>query len=120
VALEAGVLSVLRARPDFDRLVEALREQGVLGTGADPLAGARLFKGRGCHQCKGSGFRGRVGLFELFEVDGDSRQMIMEGRDGATIRAAAVGKGMKTIFQDGLAKALLGETSLEEVFRVAL
>jgi type IV pilus assembly protein PilB len=120
VALEAGALSVLRARPDFDRLVEALREQGVLGTGADPLAGARLFKGRGCHQCKGSGFRGRVGLFELFEIDGDSRQMIMEGRDGATIRAAAVGKGMKTIFQDGLAKAFLGETSLEEVFRVAL
>ncbi len=46
--------------------------------------------------------------------------MIMERRDGAIIREAAIAAGMKTMFQDGLAKALLGDTTLEEVFRVAL
>ncbi len=46
--------------------------------------------------------------------------MIMEVADGGAIRAAAIAAGMKTMFQDGLAKAFLGETTLEEVFRVAL
>jgi type II secretory ATPase GspE/PulE/Tfp pilus assembly ATPase PilB-like protein len=80
----------------------------------------RLFRGRGCLQCAGSGFRGRVGIFEVFQIDDDIRRMIMERRDGAVIREAAVTAGMKTMFQDGLAKALLGDTTLEEVFRVAL
>ena len=56
----------------------------------------------------------------MFEIDDDIRRMIMERRDGAVIREAAVTAGMKTMFQDGLAKALLGDTTLEEVFRVAL
>jgi len=120
VAPDAGVFAMLRARPDFDQLIAVLREQGVLGGGGDPLAGARLFRGVGCHQCKDSGYRGRVGVFELFEIDDDIRRMIMEGRDGMAIRQVAVAKGMKTMFQDGMAKALLGETTLEEVFRVAL
>jgi type IV pilus assembly protein PilB len=117
---DASTLRMLRARPDFDEMVHALRAQGVLGTGEDPLAGIRLFQGKGCSQCGGSGFRGRVGVFELFEVDDHIRPMIVERRDGSTIRADAIRKGMKTIFQDGLAKAFLGETTLGEVFRVAL
>ncbi|HBH00651.1 MAG TPA: type II/IV secretion system protein, partial [Candidatus Rokubacteria bacterium] len=80
----------------------------------------RMFRGQGCAQCNGSGFRGRVGVFELFEVDDAIRALIMDRRDASLIRAAAIEKGMKTMFQDGLAKALLGETTLEEVFRVAL
>jgi type II secretory ATPase GspE/PulE/Tfp pilus assembly ATPase PilB-like protein len=59
-------------------------------------------------------------MFEVFQIDDDIRRMIMERRDGAVIRAAAIAAGMKTMFQDGLAKALLGDTTLEEVFRVAL
>ena len=55
-----------------------------------------------------------------FQIDDDIRRMIMERRDGPVIREAAVTAGMKTMFQDGLAKALLGDTTLEEVFRVAL
>jgi GAF domain-containing protein len=53
-------------------------------------------------------------------VDDEIRQMIMGAPDGAAIRTAAIAAGMKTMFQDGLAKVLLGETTLEEVFRVAL
>jgi type II secretory ATPase GspE/PulE/Tfp pilus assembly ATPase PilB-like protein len=97
-----------------------LQTQGVLGQGSDPFAGVRTFRGRGCAQCQGSGFRGRIGVFELFEVREDTRQLIMERRDGGVIRAAAIEAGMRTMFDDGLAKMLLGETTLEEVYRVAL
>ena len=120
VVPEAGVLKILRDRPDFEQTIAALRGAGVLGQGADPLAGVRLFCGKGCLQCNGTGFRGRLGVYELFEVDETARRLIMERQSGAHVRATAVSRGMKTMFQDGLAKVLLGETTLEEVVRVAL
>ena len=118
--LDASTLNALRARPDFDRTIQVLRADGVLGQGADPLSNLRLFRGRGCDECHGSGFRRRLAIFELFEVDDEIRGMIREQKDAATIRAAAIAKGMKTLFQDGLAKMFLGETTLDEVVRVAL
>jgi type II secretory ATPase GspE/PulE/Tfp pilus assembly ATPase PilB-like protein len=115
-----GVLAALRTRPDFERSVGVLQVQGVLGQGSDPFGAVRIFRGRGCAQCQGSGFRGRIGVFELFEVQEETRQLIMERRDGGALRAAATRVGMRTMFEDGLAKVLLGETTLEEVYRVAL
>ncbi len=120
VALDASVLKALKARSDFDESIHVLQAQGVLSAGRDPLGTLRLFRGKGCPQCGGSGFRGRVGLFELFEIDDEIRRMTMERRDAATLRRAAVAKGMKTMFQDGLAKVLLGDTTLDEVVRVAV
>jgi type IV pilus assembly protein PilB len=117
---DASLLQVLRARGDFAATVAVLQAQGVLGSADDPLSGLRLFRGKGCRQCGGSGFRGRLGLFELFEVTDRIRGMVMERRDAAAIRAAAIAGGMRTIFHDGLAKALLGETTLEEVIRVSV
>src|SRR5207249_12107231 len=96
------------------------RRGGLLSKADDPLAAIRIFRGRGCHQCNGSGYRGRLGVFEAFPIEAPIRQMIMEVADGGAIRAAAIAAGMKTMFQDGLAKAFLGETTLDEVFRVAL
>jgi type II secretory ATPase GspE/PulE/Tfp pilus assembly ATPase PilB-like protein len=119
-APEPGVLAALRTRPDFERSVRMLQTQGVLGQGTDPFAAVRIFRGRGCAQCQDSGFRGRIGVFEIFEVRDDTRQLIMERRDGGVLRAAATEAGMRTMFEDGLAKVLLGETTLEEVYRVAL
>jgi type II secretory ATPase GspE/PulE/Tfp pilus assembly ATPase PilB-like protein len=115
-----GVLKALTDRPDFADTIRVLRARGVLGLGDDPLAGLRVFRGHGCPQCKGTGFRGRLGVFELLSVDETMRQLIMQSRDADAIRRAAVANGMNTMYQDGLAKALLGETTLEEVFRIAL
>ena len=120
MAIDQGTLRLLRARPDFDQTIDQLRAQGVLGTGVDPLSEARTFHGGGCPQCRGTGFLGRVGIFELLEVGDEMRQLIMGRRDGGTIRAAATAAGMRTIFGDGLAKAFLGDTTLAEVLRVVL
>lgn len=117
---DALFVQALQTRPDFDETVQALRGQGVLGETADPLAGVRLFRGKGCRACNGTGFRGRLGVYELFEVDQQARSMIMERRDAAAIRRTKIAGGMKTMFQDGLAKVLMGETTLEEVSRAAM
>jgi general secretion pathway protein E len=113
-------LAPLLSRPDLQETIHALQTQGILGTGPNPLSEVRLFRGRGCSLCQGTGFRGRFGVFEILEINDCIRAMIMERKDAPSIRAAAVKSGMKTLFQDGLAKVFLGETSMEEVSRVAL
>ena len=114
------VRAALQARPDFEPMMARLRADGILERDSLGFDGVRLFRGKGCRQCGGSGFRGRVGVFEVFEPDDAIQLMIMERRPGSDIRAAAIEKGMKTMFLDGLAKVLLGETTFEEVMRVAL
>jgi type IV pilus assembly protein PilB len=113
------ILESIQARPDFSETIGILQRQGILRTTHDGLTGVRLYQGKGCAQCQGSGFIGRVGLFELFEVDEGIRDLIMQRRPASVIRSAAIKKGMKMMFQDGLAKAFMGETTVEEVFRVA-
>jgi general secretion pathway protein E len=56
----------------------------------------------------------------VFVVDDHIRTLVMERADASVVRHAAIAAGMKTMFQDGLAKAFFGETTLDEVFRVAL
>jgi len=118
VDVDARILAVLRGRPDFDSTVAGLRAEGVLGGGSDPFADVRLFRGRGCEQCAGTGHRGRVGIYESFTVDDEARALMMERRPAAEIRRAAMARGMRTMLQDGFAKALLGETTVEEIYRV--
>jgi general secretion pathway protein E len=77
-----------------------------------------LYRGRGCDRCKGKGYLGRMGIFELFEIDNEIRPMITDRMDSQRIKNHAISKGMKTLRQDGLEKALLGHTTLEEVLRV--
>lgn len=120
VAPSTRVLESIQSRSDFSETVAVLQRQGILRTTHNGLSGVRLYQGKGCEQCQGSGFTGRVGLFELFEVDEDIRDLIMQRRPASFIRSTAIMKGMKTMFQDGLAKAFMGETTVEEVFRVAI
>ncbi len=110
-------LETLQSMPGFAEAIPVLQTAGVLSRSGDPLAGVRLYRGHGCAQCNGTGFRGRVGLFELFQVDERIRRLIADRRDAAAIRAAAIENGMKTMFQDALAKLFLGETTLDEVVR---
>lgn len=120
VVPDERMLNMIQSRPDFLETMKVFKAQGVLRKSHDTLAGIRFYRGKGCSQCQGSGFAGRVGIFELFEVTEGARDLIMQRKPGSAIRAMAVANGMKTMFQDGLAKAFLGETTLEEVFRASL
>ena len=85
--------------------------------GGDRIDG-RFFKGKGCEACRGTGYRGRVGIFELLSIDQELRELILQRRSSAEIKTAAQ-KNMITIRQDAIRKAAEGITSLEEVARVA-
>ncbi|MCS6778726.1 MAG: ATPase, T2SS/T4P/T4SS family [Geminicoccaceae bacterium] len=77
-----------------------------------------LFRAPGCPRCDGQGIVGRLGIFELLEVDDTIRALIRERAPTQAIHQAAVAAGMRTMLQDGIAKALAGVTALEEVTRV--
>jgi type IV pilus assembly protein PilB len=119
VTLDDASSALLLDRPDWDRISASLQERGILRSGADALAGMRLFRGRGCPTCNGSGFRGRTGLFEVLEITDEMRRLILTRPDANTLAAAGMRNGMRTMFEDGMVKVLLGETTLEELVRVA-
>ena len=80
---------------------------------------ATFMKGRGCGNCNRSGFRGRMGIFELMPMNARLRELAFQGAATQEIRKAAVKTGMDTLFDDGIRKAMMGKTTLEEIFRVA-
>ena len=78
---------------------------------------APFWRGAGCSECDGTGFRGRVGLNEVLVVDNAIRDAILKKESAATIKAIAVQSGMTTMLEDGFRKALAGETAIAEVLR---
>ena len=76
------------------------------------------FKGAGCEACFGSGYKGRLGIFELMELNDELRNLILAKADAATLTAAARRNGMRTLREDGWLKVSLGMTSADEVLRV--
>lgn len=78
----------------------------------------RLAQGRGCSSCRQSGFRGRTGIFEITPVTPALSKLIMQTAPTEDMQRLAVKEGMTTLRQDGIAKALAGETTLAEVIRV--
>jgi len=113
-------IAALRMRSDFAHLGRGLREYGVINASEDWINEVRFFRSAGCADCRMTGYRGRVGIFEIFPITDAVRPLIMDQKDNAILRQAAVTAGMRTMFMDGVAKAVMGETSLEEVFRAAL
>ena len=96
-------------------------EQALLNElGLEPRVepGSTFYRSVGCDALQGLGYRGRTGLFELLVLDETLRTMVLANQDAAAIEARAVERGMRTLLQAGLEKALAGETSLEEVVRV--
>ncbi len=83
--------------------------------GLDPEGDYTFYRGKGCEQCLGSGYRGRIGLFEVLELDDELKKLIIHTQDANEIRRAAREKGFKTMFEDGVGKILAGITTPEEV-----
>lgn len=98
-------------------------EANTLFRGAEKFfkgsAPATLYKGKGCDACGGTGYRGRVGIYELLEITSEIEELIINRATSADINDQAVKDGMKLMFEDGFEKVLTGMTTIEELMRVA-
>jgi general secretion pathway protein E len=83
-----------------------------------PDAPAVLYRGRGCRECLGTGYRGRTGIFEFMLVGDEVRELILRRAPSGEVREAAMRHGMRTLRMDGLRHVAMGRTTLDEVLRV--
>jgi type IV pilus assembly protein PilB len=77
----------------------------------------KLFRGRGCERCSNTGYKGRIALYEVMEVDDEIREMILSGASSYELRVKAIQNGMITLRGSGLQKIRDGVTTMEEVLR---
>jgi type IV pilus assembly protein PilB len=94
-------------------------ELEAAGITPEQAASASFMKGRGCNHCGQSGYRGRLGVFELLMMNSRIRELAFQGAPAQEIRKEAIKGGMSTLYDDGIRKVLEGITTVEEVFRVA-
>jgi type IV pilus assembly protein PilB len=94
-------------------------ELEAAGIDSRMAAGATFMKGRGCSACNEKGYRGRIGIYELMLMSAKIREYVYNNASAVDIREVAIKEGMTTLYRDGIAKALRGVTTIEEVFRVA-
>jgi type IV pilus assembly protein PilB len=93
---------------------EALMEVGFTAEDAKAL---KTFKGKGCATCNNTGYKGRIGLYEVMEVNDEIRELILIGASSLELRKKAIEDGMITLRESGLHKIRAGLTTLEEVVR---
>ena len=89
-----------------------------LGFSEEEAKAIRCYKGKGCPVCNGSGYKGRIAIYEVMPIGPELKEMILEGASADELKKTAVRMGMKTLRMSGLTKVKEGVTSIEEVMRV--
>jgi general secretion pathway protein E/type IV pilus assembly protein PilB len=95
-------------------------EMEALGIDSTQLAEASVSKGVGCETCKHLGYKGRMGIFEIFLIDDEVRHMVNNKATTVELRKRAREMGMRTLREDGIRKVLSGMTTAEEVIAVSM
>jgi type IV pilus assembly protein PilB len=86
----------------------------------DQIARAKLIKGAGCRTCNGTGYKGRVALYEVMRFSDNLKEMVLQGASTAELKVAAIKNGMSTLRMSGIQKVLDGVTTTEEIMRVTM
>ena len=105
-----------KCKQPFQPLESQIEAAGIT---PEMLKGATFMKGRGCANCQKSGYKGRLGIFELMVMTNKIRELAFQGAATQDIRKAACSQGMRVMYDDGVQKVLRGITTFDEVFRVA-
>jgi type IV pilus assembly protein PilB len=88
-----------------------------IGFSKEEAGNLKIYKGRGCATCNNTGFKGRVGLYEVMEITDELRELIIIGASAMELRKKAIELGMITLRESGLYKIREGITTVEEVVK---
>jgi type IV pilus assembly protein PilB len=91
-----------------------------MGFTKEQIATAQLAKGSGCRVCNGTGYKGRVALYEVMRFTDNLKEMVLQGSSTAELKAAAIKNGMLTLRMSGITKVMAGVTTTEEILRVTM
>ena len=121
--LVSSAISGVLAQRLVRRICKECRQEYVPDKGDVPAdfkieKGQKLYRGAGCRDCRNSGYRGRVGIFEILMITDQLRGMIVERRSATDLQVVARKDGLKLMREDGWSKVLAGMTTVEEIVRV--
>lgn len=123
--LVATSVNIIQAQRLIRRICSECKEEvkmppeGLIEVGftKDEAGEVKLYKGRGCNTCNGTGYKGRVGLYEVMEITDELRELIIIGASSMELRRKAIETGMITLRESGLYKIREGITTIEEVVK---
>lgn len=98
----------------------ALADLGFTGEQLEEARQNQLYQGAGCQTCSGTGYKGRVALYEVMRFNDEFKEMVLQGASTAELKAAAIRGGMRSLRMSGILKILQGMTTIEEVLRVTM
>lgn len=114
--LDAQELATLSKNYDLDAIIKTMQTLGVMT--ARSFADVDLYKPKGCVHCNNTGYKGRNGIYEVFDVSDEVEKLITRNATTEELEKLARSQGMITMVEDGFYKVLQGITSIEEVMRV--
>lgn len=120
-SLDEKEIKTLGESFDLDSLLEVMQKTDLLKgiiSPKDNWKNIKFCKAKGCDQCKGEGYKGRSGIYEVLEMDEEIGKLITKNATSDEIERAAKSKGMLTMVEDGFVKAIQGLISIEEILRV--
>lgn len=118
VALDKASVIDLGKIFGIQKILDLFKANNVLGPSEKSLDKIVFFKGEGCPKCKQTGYKGRVGIYEVMQMNDEITKKIAEHATATEIKDAAQKNGMTTMFEDGLIKAKMGLTTINEILRV--
>jgi len=107
-------------RSEFDEIVQGFGEEAFASLGQKHDGSFVLYRGKGCASCNKTGYRGRLGIHELFVATDEMKRLIQKKSSVEVMRTQALKDGMRTLLQDGLAKAVSGRTDAKQVRAVCI
>jgi type IV pilus assembly protein PilB len=119
VPLTEEVLTSLNKLFHMDRLLPVFARVGLATTKTKNVKEIKFFRGQGCDKCVHTGYKGRVGIYEIIEVTPEIEQMIMQHKSSQEIQDEAEKVGTILLWQDGFIKAARGITTIDEILRVS-
>lgn len=115
--LSRQAINELEKQIRVDYLFKTLLDAGAVDAN-QKVEELLFFRGRGCKQCNDEGYKGRMGIYEVLEMNDELAKSILEHGDAVSLQAVATKQGMVTMIQDGFLKAKSGVTTIEEILRV--
>jgi len=102
----------------IEKIMDLFKKNNILKGQNNSLDKLTFYEGEGCPKCKQTGYKGRLGIYEVMQMSNDITKKIIEHATASDIKVAAQKNGMTTMFEDGLIKAKMGLTTINEILRV--
>ena len=116
--LSTKAIEELERQINFKELLNALAREGTVTPAVASPEALLFYRGKGCRECNQSGYKGRLGIYEVIEVDHEIAELVTKNATSEELQPLARKKGMVTMLEDGFIKAKMGITTIEEVLRV--